>query len=603
MDQLKRLLPFVAPYRRRLALLAVLTIVALAAMLAEPYFFGLTIDRGVIQQDMSAVVRYCLLLIGAALVFSACSYARSVLQGVVAANVVRDLRNALFRKLQYLPFSWYTTMPTGQIMSRMLSDMDAVEQFVAFGFTTMLSEGATFILTFVILMTLDWQLTLAALIPMPLMAVAIIRFRLKIDPAWAAVREQMGRLTTVLQENIAGVRVVKAFAREPYAITRFDEQNLLNRSKNVTRARLEANAFPLMDFVSGMSFIVMLAVGALRLADGSLSFGVFSAFTWYIWSIIWPVRIAGWLVSIMRQAVASAPRLFAILDAPETVRDRQAVGGAAPAAAPPLAASKPAEVRFDAVSFSFPDDPGTAVLNGLTFTVAPGEVVAILGGTGSGKSSVINLVPRFYDVTGGRVLIDGVDVRDVPLRDLRGQIGIVPQETFLFSATLKENVAFGRPGATDEDVIAASRIAQVDAFASAMPKGYDTRIGERGVGLSGGQRQRVALARAVLVNPRILILDEATSAVDTATEHAIQEALAEVMRGRTSIVVAQRLSTIKNADRIVVLKDGRVVEEGSHAELLARGGEYTQLYDLQYREQERRQEDILAEVEELKVGG
>jgi ABC-type multidrug transport system fused ATPase/permease subunit len=260
-------------------------------------------------------------------------------------------------------------------------------------------------------------------------------------------------------------------------------------------------------------------------------------------------------------------------------------------------------VRFEAVSFSFPDDPGTAVLNGLTFTVAPGEVVAILGGTGSGKSSVINLVPRFYDVTGGRVLIDGVDVRDVPLRDLRAQIGIVPQETFLFSATLKENVAFGRPGATDEDVIAASRIAQVDAFASAMPKGYDTRIGERGVGLSGGQRQRVALARAVLVNPRILILDEATSAVDTATEHAIQEALAEVMRGRTSIVVAQRLSTIKNADRIVVLKDGRVVEEGSHAELLARGGEYTQLYDLQYREQERRQEDILAEGEELKVGG
>jgi ATP-binding cassette subfamily B protein len=484
-------------------------------------------------------------------------------------------------------------------MSRMLSDMDAVEQFVAFGFTTMLSEGATFILTFVILLTLDWQLTLAALIPMPLMAVAIIRFRLKIDPAWAAVREQMGRLTTVLQENIAGVRVVKAFAREPYAITRFDEQNLLNRSKNVTRARLEANAFPMMDFVSGMSFIVMLAVGALRLADGSLSFGVFSAFTWYIWSIIWPVRIAGWLVSIMRQAVASAPRLFAILDAPETVRDRQA----SPVTAPSPAASRPAEVRFEAVSFSFPDDPGTAVLNGLTFTVAPGEVVAILGGTGSGKSSVINLVPRFYDVTGGRVLIDGVDVRDVPLRELRAQIGIVPQETFLFSATLKENVAFGRPDATDEDVIAAARIAQVDAFASAMPKGYDTRIGERGVGLSGGQRQRVALARAVLVNPRILILDEATSAVDTATEHAIQEALAEVMRGRTSIVVAQRLSTIKNADRIVVLKDGRVVEEGSHSELLARGGEYTQLYDLQYREQERRQEDILAEVEELKVGG
>ncbi|MCS7059873.1 MAG: ABC transporter ATP-binding protein [Anaerolineae bacterium] len=589
MNELKRLLPFVKPYHGRLVLLAIVSIIGLIGVLLEPYFFGLAIDQGVAKQDLNAVVLYSGLLVASAVLFSVGNYVKSLLQGIVAADVVRDLRNALYRKLQYLPFSWYSTMPTGQIMSRMLSDMDAVEQFVAWGFTTMLTEGATFFLTFVILLMLDWPLTLAALLPMPLMAIAIVRFRLKIDPAWAAVREQMGRLTTVLQENIAGVRVVKAFSREPYAMRRFDEQNALNRIRNVERARLEAGAFPMMDFVSGLSFLVMLAVGAVRLVEGSLSLGVFFSFTWYIWSIIWPVRITGWLVSIMRQAVASIPRLWAILQAEETIRDP-----ATPAALP-AHSNTPAQVDFENVRFAFPDDPSTPVLNGFTLSIKPGETVAILGGTGSGKSSVISLVPRFYDVTGGRVLIDGVDVRDIPLKQLRAQIGIVPQETFLFSASLRDNIVFGKPDATDEEVIAAARIAQVDEFARTLPQGYATKIGERGVGLSGGQRQRVALARAVLMNPRILILDEATSAVDTATEHAIQSALAEVMRGRTAIVVAQRLSTMKNADRIVVLKDGRVAEEGTHAELLALGGEYARLYELQYRDQEARRQDWLDE--------
>jgi ABC-type multidrug transport system fused ATPase/permease subunit len=608
MNDLKRLIPYVKPYWRQAVVLAAFAFAALVSGLMEPYFLGLTVDRGISQKDMSQVVLYGVLLIVSAASLSLFNYLKSVWQGTIGTNVVRDMRDALYRKLQYLPFGWYTTMPTGQIMSRLIGDVDAVEQFVAFGFITMLTEGSTFLFTFVILMLLDWQLTLAVLLPMPLMVYAIVRFRLRIDPAWAAVREQMGKLTTVLQENIAGVRVVKAFAREPHAMNQFDTQNNLNRVKNVDRAKLEAGAFPLMDFVSSLSFLVMILVGSLRLVEGTMSLGVYFSFTWYIWSIIWPVRIAGWLVSIMRQAAAAVPRLFQILDAPETIKDKeQGSGGAeeqgsrgdnAPAhslSSAPQHLLSPARVTFDGVTFSFPDDPATPVLQGLTFTVEPGQTVAILGGTGSGKSSVINLVPRFYDVTGGRVLIDDRDVREFKLTELRGQIGIVPQETFLFSAMLKDNIAFGHPDAGIEEIVAAAKVAQVDEFAQGLPKGYETKVGERGVGLSGGQKQRVALSRAVLMNPRILILDEATSAVDTATETAIQEAMAQVLKGRTAIIVAQRLSTIKNADRIVVLRDGRVAEEGTHAQLLALGGEYTKLYDMQFREQEERQHDVITD--------
>jgi ATP-binding cassette subfamily B protein len=585
---LKRLLPFARPYHRRIFWVLVFTIGALVTNLMVPQLLGFAVDQGVIALDLQATLFWCSVLVGIAALRSLFYYLQGVYQGMVGTDVVRDLRNSLYRKLQYLPFAYYTKMPTGQIMSRMLSDMDGVEQFVAFGFTAMVTEISTFVFTLIVLLSLDWKLTLIALAPMLLMYFPIARFRLRLDPAWDAVREQMGRLTSVLQENVSGVRVVKAFGREPYAIAQFARENALNRQKNIERGLLEAHAFPAMDFISGVSFLMVVFVGALQIVNGALTLGVFTAFTWYIWSLIWPIRLMGWFISISRQAVASAKRLFEIADAPITIADAPNVGTLTRSHVPTLG-----RVVFEEVCFSYPDDPDTNVLCGLNLTVEPGQTVVILGSTGSGKSSVINLVPRFYDVNSGRVLVDGMDVRDYRLADLRSRIAIVPQETFLFSATLRDNIRFGKPDATDDEVIAAAKVAQVHEFAEKLPKGYDTMVGERGVGLSGGQRQRVALARAVLMNPRILILDEATSALDTQTETLIQQAMAEVMKGRTSIVIAQRLSTIKNADKIVVLKNGKVVEEGTHEQLYARGGEYRALYSLQLRDQEAR--DVIAE--------
>ena len=620
MQYLKRLLPFLKPYRGSLVLLALWTVGGIVAGTLQPYQLSLVVDQGIAKMDMQAVTRYCLMLIGLTALYSLFNYLQGVQHGTLGANVVRDLRNALYQKLQRLPFSWYTRTPTGQIMSRMLGDLDSVEQFVSFGFVLMIREAVTLALTLTICLYLDWQLTLFVMLPAPFLLYSITRFRKRIDPAWEAIREQMGKLTSVVQENVAGVRVVKAFAREGFAMQRFGAENDVNRTKNVNRAKLEADYFPSADFFSSLSFVILVLVGSFRLMDGTLSFGTFFSFTWYIWSLIWPMRELGFFTNIMRQAAASAPRLFAIADAAEMADAMRGRGDdemrragdeesdRVPSSPHPIlsSSSAPGRIEFEDVRFAFPDDPSTPVLNGVSFVIEPGQTVAILGGTGSGKSSIINLLPRFYDVTGGRVLVDGVDVREMPLKDLRLKMSLVPQETFLFSASLKENVAFGKPDASLDDVVAASTVAQVDEFAQKLPKTYETKVGERGVGLSGGQKQRVALARAVLMNPAILILDEATSAVDTATEAVIQDAMAQVMRGRTSLVVAQRLSTVRNADKIIVLAEGRVVQEGSHDQLYAAGGPYRELYDLQFKDQENAHADEIDDEvileEETEVG-
>lgn len=575
MKNFVRLLSYLKPYRKRFALALFLSVITIGFDLLVPMLFGWTISRGLESGMMSRVILFALLLVGAQALKSAVNYVQWLVQQRVGQNVVRDLRNEVYAKLQALPLSFYRDMPTGQIMARVTSDVEAVQEYLGWGFIIQLMAVMSFVGTSVILFSMDRQLTLFIFLPLLVLLVIVYYFDRRIGPAWEAIREQMGKLTTVLQENISGVRVVKAFAREGLEAERFATQNRHNQQRNLDRLRLEANAFPAMDLMVGLAFAILSLVGGIRIINGSGNLGLFFAYQWYLWGIIWPMRFMGWLISMMRQALAAAPRLFEIVDAPLDIAER-------PDAVE--LSDVQGEIVFDDVAFAFDDEPERMVLEGFTLRIAPGERVAILGGTGSGKSSLVNLIARFRDVTDGAVRVDGRDVRDVTLNSLRSHIGIVPQEAFLFSATVRENIAYGNPDATQEDVERAARLAQAHDFIMEMPQGYDTQIGERGVRLSGGQKQRLSLARAILVDPEIFILDEATSAVDTRTEHEIQRALAQVMAGRTAVIIAQRLSTIKHADRIVVLKDGAVAEVGTHAELLALGGEYAHIYDLQYRE-------------------
>jgi ABC-type multidrug transport system fused ATPase/permease subunit len=587
MATFKRLLGYLGPYRGRFLLACWLTFLTVVGDMLTPRLFGWTIDRGLSSGRIDQVLYYCLLLLAAAVAKAVLQYWQWQVQHQVGQDVVRDVRNELYSKLQVLPPSFYRSMPTGQIMSRLTSDVEAIQEYMGWG---MILQGAglvSFTGTALILLSIDWQLTLVVMAPLTFLAVVVMFFDKRIGPAWEAVREQMGQLTTVLQENISGVRVVKAFAKEGNETGKFGTQNDDQRQRNMVRVLLEAQAFPAMDLMIGLTFVLLAWYGAQRVIAGETTLGTFFAYQWYLWGIIWPVRFMGWMISLMRQALAAGPRIFEILDAPTPGSDRpeaRALEGVR------------GEIVFKDVAFAFPDEPERKVLDGLNLRVAPGEVVAILGGTGSGKSSLINLIPRFYEAQGGQVLVDGQDVRQVQLKSLRDAMGIVPQESFLFSATVRDNIAYGCPDASDEQIVAAATLAQAHGFVMGLDKGYDTIIGERGIGLSGGQKQRLALARAILMDPRILILDEATSAVDTETEHEIQQALEQIMQGRTSLIIAQRLSTIKHAHRIVVLKAGRVEEEGTHEQLLALGGEYARIYNLQYREQDEMEQGLLAEL-------
>ncbi|MGQ9585210.1 MAG: ABC transporter ATP-binding protein [Anaerolineae bacterium] len=570
MRSLARALRYMKPYAWLAAGAYLSLLLASAASLAAPRLIQAVIDQGIGQRNLQFLIWASVGIVAVAVGQGLFNFLRGFLSAKTAEGVAYDLRNALYEKLQGLSFSYYDRAQTGQLMTRATNDVELIRAFVGFGFIQFLSAVVMFAATLTILFTMDWQLALLSLAVIPLLVFVVFRFLRTVHPVFMRVQQELSRLNTILQENLAGVRVVKAFAREPHERHRFKEQNLALLSQNMRAVRAIALNLPFLFFAGSLGTVIVLWFGGGQVIGGRLTIGQLVAFNTYLGLLMMPIGMLGMIMAMISRAGASAERVFEILDAQSEVRE-------APDARPipPVRG----QVTFDHVSFRY--FSGEYVLRDVSFTARPGQMVALVGATGSGKTTIINLIPRFYDPTEGRVLVDDTDLRTVTLDSLRSQVGIVLQETTLFTGTIRENIAFGRPEATEEEIVQAARAAEAHGFIMAFPQGYDTPVGERGVTLSGGQKQRIAIARALLLDPRILILDDAMSSVDVETEALIQRALLHLMKGRTSFVIAQRMSTLRHADLILVLDHGRVVAQGTHEQLLHDSPLYAEFYYLQ----------------------
>jgi len=533
------------------------------------------IDDGITAKRLDVVVWAAAGTVGVAIAGSLFSFLQGVFSARTAQGIAYDLRNQLYAKIQSLSFSYHDRAQTGQLLTRATSDVDIVRMFVGMGFIQLLSAVLMMAGSIVLLFATDWQLALIVLVLVPLTFGVFGLFASKGRPLFMQIQQRLADLNTVLQENLAGVRVVKAFAREAYEARRYGQANQRLFDLNVVVGRLFSMAIPLIFLIANLALLAVYWIGGYQAIAGRLSVGNLVAFTNYMMMAFFPMLMLGMIIAMVSQAGASGERVFEILDAQsEVVEKLDAVE------LPPVQG----RVAFERVSFRY-FGGGEPVLKDISFVAEPGQVVALLGATGSGKSTIINLIPRFYDVTEGRVMVGGYDVRDVTLDSLRQQIGIVLQETSLFSGTIRENIAFGRPDAPLEKVIAVAKAAEAHDFITSFPQGYDTPVGERGVTLSGGQKQRIAIARALLLDPRILILDDATSSVDYETEYRIQQALERLMEGRTSFVIAQRIATVLNADQILVLERGEIVARGTHEELMGESPIYAEIYCSQLQQE------------------
>ncbi|HZW49787.1 MAG TPA: ABC transporter ATP-binding protein [Bacillota bacterium] len=592
MDVYSRLLKeFMAKYLARYLVAFVLVNIIALMSLISPLLTEKIIDVFIPAGDLSSIAVYAGLVLAVAIVKTLITFIQRYNIEFTAQKVIYDVRNRLYQHLQTLSFSFFDQNRTGELMSRMTSDVATLQRAMGTGFISIFSAALTVIYTLALLFSKNWRLTLMSLIFMPFLIWSVTQFAMKVRPTFRMVRDQMGQFSAGMQESITGVRVVKAFAQEDYEIEKFLKENKTYYDKNLVSVRLEAFYSPLMSFISNMGTVFLIWYGGRQIISGSITLGEWTVFNTLLAQLIQPIRRFGMLISMVQRAVASGQRIFEVLDTQSDVADAPDA-----IALPPLQG----HVVMDHVFFSY--DNRTFVLEDICLEALPGQTIAILGSTGSGKSSVINLVPRFYDPQKGTVRIDGYDLKDVTIDSLRRQVGIVLQETFLFNDSLRNNIAYGKPDAPLEEIIAAAKAARIHEFIQTLPEGYDTVVGERGVGLSGGQKQRMAIARALLMEAKVLILDESTSSVDTETEHAIQQAFAKLTENCTTFIIAQRLSTIRNADKIVVLDKGRIVQEGTHEKLiLDTSGIYYQIYEMQLRPQE--QPPIVAASSDLPAGG
>lgn len=575
MKTLLRVLPYFKPYAWLMAAGYVAVIGNAFFNLAVPRLIGVAVDDGVARQDASTLIVVSVLIVASSALRGLCAFGQNYLGESAAQGGSYQLRRALYAHIQQLSFSFHDQAQTGDLLTRSMSDVEQLKNFTGRGLLMIFNLVLLVVGVAVALLWMNWKLALLSLVILPLLYWRAASFSRAMRPMFRAVQDQVAVVATLVQDNAAGARVVKAFGQEQREIERFDAANEQLYQRYFESTRLQSFNTPLLNFIANGATVVMLWVGGVLVIGGQLTIGELVAFYAYLLQIVGPVRQGGFLMSMASRAAASAERVMEVLDTPIDV------------SSPPDAVELEqirGEVELQDVSCEY--HPGRAVLEHMSFQARPGQTIALVGATGSGKTTVANLIPRFYDVTSGRVLIDGHDVRDVDLGSLRRQIGIVMQETTLFSGTIRENIAFGKSDATDEDIEWAARSARADEFIARLPRGLDTRVGERGVSLSGGQKQRVAIARALLMDPRILILDEFTSAVDAATEGLIRAALMDLMRGRTTFVIAHRLSTVRAADVILVLQNGRLVDSGTHDELLDSSEVYRQIHASQLAEPE-----------------
>jgi ATP-binding cassette subfamily B protein len=565
--KLRGLVELLSPYRWRVLAMLVSLVAATAAALAPAPLAKVAIDDGIQRHDVATLDWVVAAFLLSAVLYAVASYAQTYLVGWVGQRALQDLRIKLFSHLQRLSIGFYSRNRAGVIISRLTNDVEALDQLVEDGMATLFQSGLTLIGVVVILFVMSPHLALLTFLALPILAVGGVAFRIASADAYRLTREKIASITGYLQETLSGIRVVRAFGQEPRHIERFEQLNDENRAANMTTVKLNAAYFPAVEFLSALVTVEILLIGGYEVINGHASTGVVFAFIAALNNFFDPIQQLSQLYTTYQSGMAALDKIFDLLDEQPDLVDA------------PDATELPTirgELRFDHVSFRYGD--GDWALQDVDLAIPPGQTVALVGETGAGKSTFAKLVARFYDPTGGRVLVDGHDLRSVSSHSLRSQLGIVPQEGFLFSGTVRENIAFGRGSATDEEIAAAARAVGAEAFIEALEHGYDTQVGERGVQLSAGQRQLLAFARALVADPRILVLDEATSNVDVHTEAVIEEGLRRLLAGRTAIVIAHRLSTIQRASRIIVLEHGTIVEQGTHQELLDARGRYWRLY-------------------------